>query len=247
MTRQYKIKDFSQMTGVTHRTLHYYEEIGLLTPASKTESGHRVYSEMDLKKLQQIVTLKFMGFSLKKIKAILSSKLFAYADSLDKQYQELKAQAERLEKAADLIKLVKRSSDEIDWDKMSKLIEVIEMSSAAQDKWKDIYFDDEDFKAYEAMIAAHGKSQWEAFEAEWGDIFAAIEKDDDTDPTSDFGKTIALRCGELIQRAYGDNLKLCMKIWDAHRAGIVPEKDFPYGKKVIDFIDSAMSFHLEKN
>ena len=53
MTKSYRIKAFSALTNVTVRTLHYYDEVGLLNPSGKTAAGHRLYSEKDLLILQQ--------------------------------------------------------------------------------------------------------------------------------------------------------------------------------------------------
>ncbi|MFN7096493.1 MAG: MerR family transcriptional regulator, partial [Gammaproteobacteria bacterium] len=104
MTNLYQVKDFSKLTGVTARTLQYYDEIGLLKPHQKTEAGYRLYSANDLLILQQITTLKFMGFNLKKIKAIISNKHFDIENSLQYQGEVLTKEADRLDKAARLIK-----------------------------------------------------------------------------------------------------------------------------------------------
>ena len=68
---KYQIKQLSEMTSVTVRTLQYYDEIGLLTPSSRTEAGYRVYSDDDVSRLQFINTFKFFGYSLRKIKTFL--------------------------------------------------------------------------------------------------------------------------------------------------------------------------------
>lgn len=57
MTEQFKVKQFSELTGVTVRTLHHYDRIGLLQPKQKTARGYRLYSEADMLRLQQILTL----------------------------------------------------------------------------------------------------------------------------------------------------------------------------------------------
>jgi MerR family transcriptional regulator, thiopeptide resistance regulator len=54
----FKVGDLSKRTGLSIRTLHYYDEIGLLSPSHRTESGYRVYGKQDIIRLQQIITLK---------------------------------------------------------------------------------------------------------------------------------------------------------------------------------------------
>lgn len=72
----YSIGEIADKTGVSIRTLHYYDDIGLLTPAKDESSGHRKYSEDDIIKLQKIISYKFIGFSLEQIKEILSEQKF---------------------------------------------------------------------------------------------------------------------------------------------------------------------------
>ena len=67
------IKEVSRITGVSPRTLHYYDSIGLLKPARVTESGYRLYDEASLERLQHILLFKELRFPLKKIKQILDS------------------------------------------------------------------------------------------------------------------------------------------------------------------------------
>ena len=65
--RTYRAREFARLAGVTVRALHHYDRLGLLKP-QRTQAGYRVYSEEDLKALEQIVALKFIGLPLKKIK-----------------------------------------------------------------------------------------------------------------------------------------------------------------------------------
>ena len=60
-----KVKEVSQLTGVSVRTLHHYDDIGLLTPDDSTEAGYRLYSDDNLATLQQILFFRELGFSLK--------------------------------------------------------------------------------------------------------------------------------------------------------------------------------------
>lgn len=61
-----KVKEVAELVGISVRTLHHYDEIGLLTPDETTEAGYRVYSDENLETLQQILFFKELGFPLKK-------------------------------------------------------------------------------------------------------------------------------------------------------------------------------------
>lgn len=67
-----KVKEVAELTGVSVRTLHHYDEIGLLKPEEVTDSGYRIYSGANLETLQQILFLRELGFSLGKIKEIIT-------------------------------------------------------------------------------------------------------------------------------------------------------------------------------
>jgi len=66
------VKEVADLVGISVRTLHHYDEIGLLTPENITKSGYRIYSDKDLETLQQILFFKELGFPLKKIKDIIN-------------------------------------------------------------------------------------------------------------------------------------------------------------------------------
>src|SRR5215831_5752060 len=68
----FRVHEFARKTGVTVRTLHHYDRLGLLKPR-KTRHGYRVYSDADAARLDQIAVLKFLGLSLSDIKAALGS------------------------------------------------------------------------------------------------------------------------------------------------------------------------------
>src|SRR5215210_4281217 len=67
----WKIGELARRTGLTVRTLHHYDEIGLLSPAGRSEGGHRVYGEGDVRRLYRIVSLRSLGFALEAIGAVL--------------------------------------------------------------------------------------------------------------------------------------------------------------------------------
>lgn len=99
MPDYYSIGEFSKKTGVTVRTLHYYDEIGLLKPAVVTNSGRRKYSKENLVTLQKIITLKYLGFPLEKIKELLSRNHSNLKESFALQKQLLLEQKKKMEEA----------------------------------------------------------------------------------------------------------------------------------------------------
>lgn len=66
------VKELSKLTKVSIRTLHYYDKIGLLKPSERLSNGYRVYSNKDLLKLEKIIALKFLGFTLARIQQLVT-------------------------------------------------------------------------------------------------------------------------------------------------------------------------------
>ncbi|WP_432361965.1 MerR family transcriptional regulator [Sporosarcina sp. UB5] len=92
-----KVKEVAELTGVSVRTLHHYDEIGLLVPDNVTEAGYRVYSDENLTTLQQILFFREVGFPLKKIKELLDSPSFNRLEAFELQRDMLVAKRRQLD------------------------------------------------------------------------------------------------------------------------------------------------------
>lgn len=92
----YSVKQLAKIAGVSIRTLHYYDEIGLLKPASTKKNRYRNYGEKELLKLQQILFFRELEFSLKRIKQIMQSPGFDSLSALEDQQKLLEAKKQRI-------------------------------------------------------------------------------------------------------------------------------------------------------
>src|SRR5690606_40360990 len=93
----YTVKQLSKLAGVTVRTLHYYDQIGLLKPEVITENGYRQYGDQQLVRLQQILFFKELEFSLADIVKILNSPQYNQREALQDQFRLLELRKHRLE------------------------------------------------------------------------------------------------------------------------------------------------------
>src|SRR5437764_11647382 len=93
-TEVLKVGELARRTGLTVRTLHHYDEIGLLKPSLHTESGHRLYTAGDVARLQQIVSLRQLGFALEEIHACLDRPEFAPLEVVGLHLARLREQME---------------------------------------------------------------------------------------------------------------------------------------------------------
>ena len=101
------VNDVSKLTGVSVRTLQYYDRIGLLKPSAYTESGYRLYDDTPLEKLQQILLFKELEFSLKEISRIIDAPDFDRNKALEHQIQLLTMKKEHLENLIDFARGIK--------------------------------------------------------------------------------------------------------------------------------------------
>ncbi len=101
------VNEISKITGVSVRTLHHYDSIGLLKPAKVTEAGYRLYDDTALKRLQQILLFRELEFPLKDIRDILESPRFDRAKALEQQIALLELKKEHIENLLDLARGIK--------------------------------------------------------------------------------------------------------------------------------------------
>lgn len=92
------VQEVSRIAGVSVRTLHYYDQIGLLPPSRVTEAGYRLYDDAALERLQQILLFRELEFPLKDIRTILDSPNFDREEALSRQIELLTLKKERLER-----------------------------------------------------------------------------------------------------------------------------------------------------
>ena len=102
------VNEVSKMTGVSIRTLQYYDTIGLLKPSGYTKAGYRLYDDTALERLQQILLFKELEFPLKEIKEIIDAPNFDRMKALEQQIELLTLKKEHLENLIDFAREIKQ-------------------------------------------------------------------------------------------------------------------------------------------
>ena len=97
MTAQHRIGEVAELAGVSVRTLHHYDRLGLLTPSVRSANGYRLYAEQDLERLQQILFYRELGFPLKDIRVIVTNQRYDRRRALSEQRDLVAARILRLE------------------------------------------------------------------------------------------------------------------------------------------------------
>lgn len=114
------VKEISKLTGISVRTLHYYDEIGLLKPTDKSEAGYRLYDDKALEALQQILFFREFDISLKEIKTVMDNPNLDKNQILQMQKKMLVAKKERMERLIASIDDILKGENQMDFEVFSK-------------------------------------------------------------------------------------------------------------------------------
>ena len=174
--RPYRVKDVSRIAGVSVRTLHHYDEIGLLPPASRSDAGYRLYDDESLLRLQQILIGRTLGLSLQEIGRSLDDPDFDHRAALVKQREALVARART---ATEMVRAVDRALAILDEDRkdMDMTIEQIfdgfdpkAYEAEAEARWGDT----DAYKTATRRTKAYTEDDWKAIKAEQAAIYDAM-------------------------------------------------------------------------
>ena len=160
------IKEFAEYTGVSVRTLHYYDEIGLLKPASvDVTTGYRYYDESSLLRMQEILLYRELDFSLNSISEIMSSPEYDKTNALKEQKQLLILKKERLEKMIAAIDGVVKGEDVM---KAFDKSEFDQYKEEAKERWGNT----DAYKEHAEKTKGYSKDKWDGMIQALNDIFA---------------------------------------------------------------------------
>jgi DNA-binding transcriptional MerR regulator len=200
-TQGWKVGELAKRTGLTVRTLHHYEEIGLLPPSERTQKGHRLYGPADVERLQKIVGMRQLGFSLDEIRRALDGGATLEL-VLDKQIQHMRQRIEmeqelcrRLEATRRLL----RSTGEVSVD---ALMDAVELTMKIES-----HYSPEQLEYLKRRRAELGEARIKEVEAEWPKLIAAVraEMERGTDPSSETMRKLAAQWAGLIREFTGGN------------------------------------------
>lgn len=114
------VKEISELTGISVRTLHYYDEIGLFCPTAKSEAGYRLYDDKALETLQQVLFFREFDIPLKEIKSVMENPAFDRNQILQMQRKMLAAKKERMERLIASIDDILKGDNKMDFTVFSK-------------------------------------------------------------------------------------------------------------------------------
>jgi DNA-binding transcriptional MerR regulator len=195
-----KVGELARRTGSTVRTLHHYDEIALLKPSLHTESGHRLYTLVDLARLQQIVSLRQLGFTLDQIRDCLQRPDFSPLELIFMHIARLREQValeQRLCERLEAIAAHLRKAGDVSADDFLKTIEEMTMIES--------YYTPEQLEKLKKRGEEIGHERIQQVQAEWPELIAQVraEMEKGTDPLAPEVLAMAQRWMGLINEFTG--------------------------------------------
>ena len=195
------VHEVSKLTGVSIRTLQYYDKIGLLHPTEYTEAGYRLYDDAALETLQQILLFRELEFSLKDIKEIISSPDFDRSKALGQQIELLKLKKEHIENLIDLAVGIKAMGvKQLTFDAFDTR-KIDEYAAQAKASWGTTPA----YKEYEEKSKGRTKEDQLRIHQDLMEFFAEFGKIRETDPAGKEAQTLVQNLQDYIT----ENLYTC--------------------------------------
>lgn len=240
----YTASEFARRAGVTVRALHHYDRLGLLRPTRRTAAGYRVYTDADFARLQQIVTLKFIGLSLRQIGDVLRPDAGDLRAALRLQREILEEKGRHLRRAVRAIEQAERALDAGSTpgaEAFARIIEVIEMQNNTD--WMMRYYSEGARKKIEERAARMGPEAIEQSQRDWAQLIAEVREAARAglDPSSERAQQLAARWQSLIEAFTGGDAEVTegLRKLYADQSNWPATFQKPYPDEAADFIAEA--------
>ena len=240
------IHEVSKLTGISVRTLRYYEEIDLLKPLDKTEGGHRLYGEEQLKKLQQILFLKSLGFKLKEIQRLLNEML-DWAASLDHQLAFVLEEQTRLKQMENTIIGLKNAlsiEGQIDEALLQQMIQLSNRENEKKIIMRNQFFAEDELNLIQTLPNLNSN---DPHSLEWIALLGQLKQLMPDGPNSESVQKIIKRMMEKSNEAYSNNDEFLEKVWEVRKSPSLSDQMglYPLDEELLSFIEQAYAIYEE--
>jgi DNA-binding transcriptional MerR regulator len=235
----WRVGELARRTGLTVRALHHYDEIGLLRPSLRTPSGHRLYAGADVSRLQQIQSLRMLGFPLDEIRRLLEGPGLSPLRVLHLHLARLREQIARQERLADRLEALARHLESAETVSADELCQMIEDMTTMEK-----YFTTEQLEELRVRGEQIGQDRMQEVSREWAEIIPAVRAamENGTDPAAPEVQALARRWKGLVEEFTGGNPGIAQSVSKVYqnegpaleaRYGNVPDAGmFEYMSKV---------------
>jgi DNA-binding transcriptional MerR regulator len=247
--KAYTVSQLARMAGVSVRTLHHYDQIGLLAPSARTEAGYRLYGEPELLRLQQILFFKELDLPLAEVRQILDDPRFDQVTALEHHRQMLHRRMERL---ARLLKTIDRTIDRLTEEDMAltdkELYEgfTTEQIERYKREAREMY-DPALVEESERRVKKMSRDQWQAVGAEGEAVTTGLAALADREPGDPEVQALIARHHAWIENFY----PCSAEIYRGLGQGYVEHPEFrafyeKYRPGLADFMSAAMNHYASQ-
>jgi DNA-binding transcriptional MerR regulator len=204
-----KIGELARRTGLTIRTLHHYDAIGLLKPSLHTESGHRLYLVGDVARLQQVLSLRQLGLSLEEVRDCLDRPGFSPREVIGLHLARLREQIDRERKLCQRLEALAACLDAAGEVSAAEFLQTIEEMTMLEQ-----YYTPEQMEYLKQRRAQVGEERIEQSHGEWAELIAQVraERDKGTDPTAPPMQVLAKRWLALLSDFTGGDAGIAQSL-----------------------------------
>jgi len=196
-----KINDVAKLTGVTVRTLHYYDQIGILKPSGVTEAGYRIYDDKDIETLQQIMFFRELDFPLKEIGNIMTDPHYDKREALADHRELLLQKRRRIDGIIGLLDDTLKGERIMSFQEFD-MTEIEENKRKYAAEVKERWGQTEAYKESAQKTASYDKEQWIAINNEADEIMQAFADARALSPSSSEAHALVERWQAHITKCY---------------------------------------------
>ena len=247
--KTYTVSQLASMAGVSVRTLHHYDHIGLLEPQTRTPAGYRLYGEAEMLRLQQILFFKELDLPLREVRSILHDPNFDQVQALQAHRRML---AGRMERLAQLLRTVDKTIQKLTEETMTLTDEELYegFSKNQIERYKrearEMY-DPALVEESERRVARMSKAQWEAVKLEGDEVTRGIAGLMDREPGDPEVQALIARHHAWIENFYPASAELYRGLGQ----GYASHPDFRafydrYRPDLADFMAAAMACYADQ-
>ncbi|MBP5268531.1 MAG: MerR family transcriptional regulator [Ruminococcus sp.] len=237
------VNEVSKLTGVSIRTLQYYDKIGLLTPAMRTEAGYRLYDDTALERLQQILLFRELEFPLSDIRAVLEAPDFDRKKAITQQIELLTLKKQRLEAIIGLAYKIRDTGENIMDFNVFDTSKIEEYTKRAKAEWGDT----KEYEEYTSKSSKRTKEDEKNIAAGLMAVFADFGKLKDGSPDTPEAMEQVKRLQQYItDNYYNCTDEMLMSLGQMYSAnGEFKENiDKAGGIGTADFVTKAISAYI---
>jgi MerR family transcriptional regulator, thiopeptide resistance regulator len=235
---QWRVGEVAQRTGLSVRTLHHYDEIGLLVPSRRASGEQRLYSQSDLARLERILALKSLGLSLEEIGVALNRPDSAPRELLARKLAELRGRITEEQRLVQRLEVLVENLGGREQATLEELVETMETL-----KMFEKYYTAEQLEQLKQRGAELGPEKIRAVQEEWPRLMAAMraEMERGSDVSAPEVQVLAQRWSELIRMFTGGDAGIQRSLSNLHRGEPQMQAQTGLDPQLMAYVGRALS------